>query len=186
MLVSRCPPPGPSFMYGDTITFDATVTSGSGTPTGTVTFQVMDGPVLATVPLSSGSATYTTSSLPVGLMSVTASYNGDTDFDPAFCGWGEVWVSRAISYSHIYSVSGECLGGFLSIRRAGIHLWNGKLGCPGDTHRDHDVLRWDRFARYCGTLFRDARIRIGNIHHIVTEHGHSFHYCRIQRRYLLL
>jgi hypothetical protein len=97
-------------MYGDTITFVATVTSGSGTPTGTVTFQVRDGAVLATVPLSSGSATYTTSSLPVGMMIVEAGYNGDTDFDPAFCGAGDIWISRAVSYSGICSLSGDTWG----------------------------------------------------------------------------
>jgi predicted transcriptional regulator len=66
---------------GQAVTFTATVTptSGSGTPTGTVTFK--DGATtLATVPLSGTTAAFTTSSLTVGSHSITATYNGDTNF----------------------------------------------------------------------------------------------------------
>jgi hypothetical protein len=65
---------------GQSVTFTATVTSkapGSGTPTGTVTFK--DGTtVLATVMLSGGVATFSTSSLALGSHSITAVYVSDT------------------------------------------------------------------------------------------------------------
>jgi hypothetical protein len=69
-------------IVGTSITFTANVTgqSGStGTPTGTVTF--MDGPnTLSTVTLISGTATFATSALTVGVHDITAVYSGDTNF----------------------------------------------------------------------------------------------------------
>jgi large repetitive protein len=73
--------PNPS-TPGQSVTFTATVkvALGSGTPTGTVTFK--DGmTVLGTSPLAAGgTATFTTSSLTPGSHSITAVYNGDTNF----------------------------------------------------------------------------------------------------------
>jgi hypothetical protein len=66
--------------YGSSVTFTATVTpaSGSGVPTGTVSF--IDGSTkLGTGALNgSGVATYTTTLLSVGSHSITASYSGDS------------------------------------------------------------------------------------------------------------
>src|SRR5205807_901667 len=57
------------------VTFTATVTSGAGTPTGTVTFK--DGTTtLGTGARASGRATFSTSSLAVGTHSITAVYAG--------------------------------------------------------------------------------------------------------------
>jgi hypothetical protein len=59
------------------VTFTATVslTSSSGTPTGTVTFK--DGSTtLGSSPLSGGSASYSTSSLATGGHSISAVYSG--------------------------------------------------------------------------------------------------------------
>jgi uncharacterized repeat protein (TIGR01451 family) len=66
--------------YGQPVTFTATVTSSGGTPTGTVTFK--DGTTtLGTSSLDgSGQATLTTSSLSAGTHSITAVYNGDSNF----------------------------------------------------------------------------------------------------------
>jgi hypothetical protein len=77
MLASSADPS----VFGQSVTFTATVTptSGSGTPTGTVTFK--DGAAtLGTALLSSGRAMFSTSSLAVGNHSITASYGGDPDF----------------------------------------------------------------------------------------------------------
>lgn len=65
---------------GGNVTFTATVTSAvAGTPTGNVEFR--DGTsMLATVALSGGQASYTTSSLTAGSHSITAHYAGDGDF----------------------------------------------------------------------------------------------------------
>src|SRR5262249_9019841 len=71
-----------SSTLGQTVTFTATVTAaapGSGTPTGTVIFQV-GSTLLATVPLSSGSASFSPSTLSLGNHPITASYGGDSNF----------------------------------------------------------------------------------------------------------
>ncbi len=59
---------------GQSVTFTATVTS--GTPTGTVTFTV-DGTAQAPVTLSAGQAVFSTSGLSVGSHTLTAAYSGD-------------------------------------------------------------------------------------------------------------
>lgn len=65
-----------------TVTLTAAITasgSGSGTPTGTVRF--LDGTtVLGTATLSSGSATFSTSTLIVGVHPISADYLGDANF----------------------------------------------------------------------------------------------------------
>jgi hypothetical protein len=66
-------------VYGQSVTFTATVTGSGGTPTGSVTF--MNGTAtLATKTLSGGSASFTTTSLAAGSYGVTAVYSGDTTF----------------------------------------------------------------------------------------------------------
>ena len=63
---------------GSSVTFTATVTGNSGTPTGSVTF--LDGATaLGTTTLGAGAATFTTSSLGGGSHSITAKYLGSTD-----------------------------------------------------------------------------------------------------------
>lgn len=69
--------PNPS-TPGQAVTLTATVTSGGGTPTGSVTFYSDGGPI-ATKQLSSGVATVTTSTFVVS-HTITATYNGSTNF----------------------------------------------------------------------------------------------------------
>jgi hypothetical protein len=65
---------------GQEVTFTAVVTSGApGTPTGTITFRRAQTP-LATVPMTNGQASYSTSSLPAGSLGITAVYSGDAQF----------------------------------------------------------------------------------------------------------
>ena len=66
--------------FGQSVTFTATVSSGAGTPTGTVTFK--DGATaLGTGALNgSGQVTFQTSSLTAGSHSITAVYGGDANF----------------------------------------------------------------------------------------------------------
>ncbi len=68
-------------LLGRPVVLSATVSpqSGSGTPTGTVTFQ-NGAAVLATQTLSGGAASYTTSNLPPGSNTLTAVYGGDSNF----------------------------------------------------------------------------------------------------------
>ncbi len=65
---------------GQSVRFTATVTGGvSGTPTGMVTFQE-GAAILAQVPLSGGTAAFSTSALSAGNHSITAVYYSDTVF----------------------------------------------------------------------------------------------------------
>jgi Big-like domain-containing protein len=54
---------------------------GSGTPTGTITFKAGN-LVLGTAPVISGEAAFGTQSLPAGLHHISATYSGDSMFDP--------------------------------------------------------------------------------------------------------
>jgi hypothetical protein len=61
------------------VTFTATVTtSGSLPPTGSITFR-SGLSILGTAPMNNGAASFTTSTLSVGLHSITATYGGDTN-----------------------------------------------------------------------------------------------------------
>lgn len=62
-----------------TLTAIVTPTSGSGAPTGTVTF-LTGSTTLATVPLNGGTATWSSSGLAVGSETITSSYSGDLHF----------------------------------------------------------------------------------------------------------
>ena len=73
--------PNPAYVT-QPVTFTATVNSPFGTPTGTI--QFLDGTVpLATVPLTSGIATFTTALLTPGTHSITALYSGDIVHNPS-------------------------------------------------------------------------------------------------------
>lgn len=72
--------PNPS-TQGQVVTFTATVTSKSGAPPNGETVSFMQGKMLlGTGTLSSGAATFTTSTLRVGTDSITAVYSGDATF----------------------------------------------------------------------------------------------------------
>jgi flagellar hook assembly protein FlgD len=79
-------------VFGQQVSWVATVSSavaGAGTPTGTITFTV-DGVQEATVALTNGQATLTSTALSVGSHSVTASYSGDGDFLSSTAGLSQV------------------------------------------------------------------------------------------------
>jgi uncharacterized repeat protein (TIGR01451 family) len=62
-------------VHNQPVTFTATVASGGGTPTGTVTF-LDGGSAIGTATLSGGVAAFTTSTLSIGSHAITASYGG--------------------------------------------------------------------------------------------------------------
>ncbi len=64
--------------YGKAVTFTATVSSGVGTPTGTVTFK-NGGAAMGTKALAGGVAAFTTSGLTGGTHTITAVYNGSAN-----------------------------------------------------------------------------------------------------------
>jgi Big-like domain-containing protein len=91
-------------ILNQSVTLTATImpTSGSGTPTGTVTFS--DGStVLASQPLTNGQATFTSSTLAVGSHSITATYPGDANFLGS--------TSAALNQSVQYEPAGTACGG---------------------------------------------------------------------------
>ncbi len=69
-------------VFGQTVTFTATVTAVSGTPTGTVQFMANSSVIsgCSAVALSSGQATCTTSALSLGSNSIVATYSGGSGF----------------------------------------------------------------------------------------------------------
>jgi hypothetical protein len=68
---------------GQLVTFTASVSGSSGTPTGTVTFHDGANSLCLAAQLANGAATCTTSSLTTGTHSITAEYSGDASYDPA-------------------------------------------------------------------------------------------------------
>ena len=78
-VVARTAGPDPS-VFGQSVTFTATVSSGSGTPTGTVQFKDGAANVGAPVALVDGAADLVTAGLPVGSHSLTGVYSGDPNF----------------------------------------------------------------------------------------------------------
>jgi len=75
---------------GAAVTLTAMVKSQKGTPSGTVTFM-NEGTTLAMVPLNnSGVASFATTSLPLGVGSLTASYGGSPNFSPSIS--QAVWI----------------------------------------------------------------------------------------------
>ncbi len=88
---------------GQAVTFTANVSGTGGTPTGTVKFT--DGTTtLGTGTLnSSGNASFTTSSLSVGVHSITASYSGDSSFFPGVSDALSQTVNQATSSTLISS-----------------------------------------------------------------------------------
>ena len=79
---SLTPSPAPS-VVGQSVTFTATVSAvspGSGTPSGTVTFNFGDGSAVATASLVGGVATIAHTYTTATTFTATATYNGDTNF----------------------------------------------------------------------------------------------------------
>lgn len=68
-------------VFGQSVTFTATISGTGGTPTGTVTFDNNGVPIGTPVNVGLGGVTsLTTSQLPVGTDAITATYSGDTRF----------------------------------------------------------------------------------------------------------
>ena len=67
--------------FGQAVTFTATVSSGAGTPVGSVQFKLDGANVGSPVALTGGQAQWVTSSLSVHLHKVSATYVGNADFN---------------------------------------------------------------------------------------------------------
>lgn len=102
--------PNPSFS-GQSVTFTATVTSGGGTPTGSVVFTI-DGSAGSSIAVDgSGQATFNTSSLSVGSHTVSAAFTGTGGFgNSSGSGSNQVVKSTATSTSVISSLNPSVIG----------------------------------------------------------------------------
>jgi hypothetical protein len=67
-------------VYGSPVTLTITTTGSGVTPTGTLTVSDSLGWTAQTIPLVSGVATLTTSTLPAGTNTLTIVYNGDVHY----------------------------------------------------------------------------------------------------------
>ncbi|MGA7159207.1 MAG: pectinesterase family protein [Acidobacteriaceae bacterium] len=87
----------PSSTYGGSISGNVTVTqqTGSGTPTGSITFH-SGATTVGSCMLSIGSCSYTLNGVPAGVGTITASYGGDTSFATSVSNTSTVNVARAI------------------------------------------------------------------------------------------
>lgn len=91
-------------VFGQTVTLSATVSSGSGVPTGILSF--LDGGVLlGSASLSGGPASLVVASLAAGSHSLTATYSGDATFAPSVSGPVVVSVNKAATTISVTSSS---------------------------------------------------------------------------------
>jgi hypothetical protein len=98
-------------VYGQSVTFEATVSStGPNTPTGTITFR-NGTKFIGKVPLSGGVATLTKRALPVGALSITATYNGAPEFIKSTSAPVSQLVTRASSTTTIASSANPSMQG---------------------------------------------------------------------------
>jgi CSLREA domain-containing protein len=95
--------------FGQSVTFTATVTSSSGTPTGTVQFKIDNANLGMPVSLNaSGVAQITTSSMSAGAHMVIVNYAGDSDFSPSSGALAQPqMVQTAISINDLSLTEGD-------------------------------------------------------------------------------
>jgi Glycoside hydrolase family 44/Bacterial Ig-like domain (group 3) len=95
---------------GTSVTFSARVApaSGSGTPSGTVSF-LDGGAQIATITLAGGAAQFTTTALGVGSHSVTASYSGDANYSASTSAATTVTVAEAATGDFSLAMSSSSL-----------------------------------------------------------------------------
>jgi YVTN family beta-propeller protein len=91
-------------VLNQSVTFTATVSSGLGTPTGTVTFTDGANP-LGTSTLINGQANFSTAALSLGSHSIVAAYAGDSNFQPSRSGALTQVVLAGTSTSLVSSVN---------------------------------------------------------------------------------
>ena len=124
----------PTSSYGQSVTFTANVTSLSGTPTGSVSFTDGANP-LATVPLVSGGATLSVSTLTPGTHSITGTYSGDANFSTSSANIPQV-VTQATSTTSVSSSLNPAVWGQSVTFTAGISAQNGVTATGTVTFKD--------------------------------------------------
>lgn len=110
-----------STVYGQSVELSAAVgtTSGSGNPTGDVTFSE-GGTVYGTAPVVGGVATVNTTTIPVGAHSIVATYSGDDEYNGSASSPDTLDVAKAdvavdLTSSDSTTVSGETVNFGVSV-----------------------------------------------------------------------
>lgn len=121
--------------FGQSLTLTASVsvsTPGAGALTGTVTFK--DGSTaIGTVPLTSGVATFDTANLGVGSHTITAVYNGDTNFATSTSSALTQVVNQATTTVTLTSTINPSVTGQATTLRATIAVISPGAGTPTGT-----------------------------------------------------
>src|SRR5262249_20187539 len=89
--------------FGQSEKLTATITGGSGTPTGTVSFYDGSTKIGSATLSSSGVATLTTTSLAVGTPSLSVSYSGNSTYASSTSGTTSLTVPKAASSGTVTS-----------------------------------------------------------------------------------
>jgi hypothetical protein len=121
--------------YGTPITFTSNVTSGTGgaVPSGTLSFILGNGSILATVQVVSGVASYTSTPnlLDAGTLSVEATYSGDSTYAGSQSPTAQVYIAPEKSILTAVGSNGATLGGTYSV--AVTDTGSGNIGQPTGT-----------------------------------------------------
>ncbi len=161
-------------VFGQSVTFTATVTpsSGSGTPTGSVTFYA-GSTALGTATLSGKKASLKTTSVPVGSQAITAVYSGDTNYAPSTSAVldpdGEPgldndqsdFFGESVGLWTVRDVHGDREGGLAGKWHADRH---------GDVLRRHDESRQRHSQRRVRPLFSTTFFVVGS-HSITADYS---------------
>jgi hypothetical protein len=135
-VAATATPATPPDVYGQQVTYGATVTdatSGStGTPTGSVTFSV-GSTVLCTATLSSGAGSCTGNQASAGSDSVTASYGGDSGFAAAGGGTTLSVAQASTSVSAGATPSSSLIGQSVTYSATVADTTSGSSGVPTGT-----------------------------------------------------
>jgi polygalacturonase len=92
--------------FGNSIPVTVTVAGSGVTPTGVVEI-LLGNALLATVPLSPGTASYTISGLPAGSYSISAAYLGDTNYSPSVSAPASITVTPAVTSTSLNSSASQ-------------------------------------------------------------------------------
>jgi hypothetical protein len=158
-------------IYGQSVTLTVKVTSTApSSPTGTVTFKNGTTSLGSATLNASGVAALTKTNLPAGSLSITATYNGDSETAKSTSASLPQTVNQASSTTTVKSSLNPLL-----------------LGQTGDLHGHGEISdnRADRIDNISGRCerarHRDIVWRQGHLQHVHPEYGLSWHNDGIQR-----
>jgi hypothetical protein len=134
-----------SAVSGTLVTYSVTVTSGFGTPTGTVNVRT-PGKGLCAIVLTAGAGSCSASTAPIGVTQITATYVGDANFARSF-GSENQTVSRATPSLDCARLSGKATTTIkLAICTPGSTLNRTARG-PGSLLTSGGTLTWSRSSQ---------------------------------------